>query len=324
MKDLSIVIVTYNSQSVISECLESIIEQTAVDYKILVVDNASQDDTCRQVEKRFPQVCLMRNKENLGFATACNMAIERSEGRHVVLLNPDAQVLDGALDKMVAFLDEHPRYGMVGPKLIRPDGSIQMSGSRRFLGSWWDISKRQIGGRFGFSLDRHHLMKDWDRLTSREVEALNGACMMVRREAIEAAGMLDPHFFLMLEDIEWCRRVWEIGWPAYYYAEAEVLHRLGHATKSVSHKVFVESCIGSHYYLKTYYGSVQAEIYRILMRPFGTLCLLIDGGKDWIRGNPPAWSERLESVKLIISWQSPFRKTKNKVDGLGNHSNMVS
>lgn len=312
MKDLSIVIVTYNSQSEILKCLNSIEEQSSIDHEVIVVDNASMDDTCLQVAGRFPAVLLIRNEENLGFAAACNVGIERSVGRHVSLVNPDAEILDGALDKMVAFLDEYPSYGMVGPKVVTSNGSLSMVGARRFPSGWWDMSKRQIGELIGLSLDHHHLMKDWDHMSSREVDALTGACMVVRREAIEAAGMLDPYFFLMVEDVEWCRRIRDAGWPAYYYADAEVLHDAGHSMGALHGEIFVEKNIGRHYYLKKYHGSVQAEILRTLIRVFGTFHLLVSGLRGWVRGNSPSWSKRLALVKLIILWRSPFRTSKTQ------------
>ena len=127
--DLSVIIVSYNTRELLRGCLTSVISAlgSRLNHEVLVVDNASADGSAAMVQDAFPQVRLLTNEENLGFAAASNQAIERSRGRHTVLLNPDTVAREGALDGMVKFLDEHARIGVVGPRLLHPDGSLQHS-----------------------------------------------------------------------------------------------------------------------------------------------------------------------------------------------------
>lgn len=225
--DLSIIIVSWNVENYLRNCLKSIYETTSgISFEIFVVDNASADRSVRMVKKDFPQVKLITNKENLGFPKANNQAIKVSNGKYILLLNPDTVVRGNALEQMVDFLEGNPTVGAVGPKIFSDDGTIQFTCARNFstlLTSFSSIfllrrlfPKSRIWGR--------KLMGYWDHKDNRSVECLSGACIMIRRKTIDNVGMLDDVISMYLEDTDICYRIRKNNWINYYLSSAEVVH----------------------------------------------------------------------------------------------------
>jgi hypothetical protein len=229
---LSVIIVSYNSLSVLKPCLESLRRHLpAGDSEIIVVDNASKDGTPDMVRRDFPAVTLVANEENVGYSRGVNLGIRRAEGRYFLILNPDTVVGGDAIAKMMDFMDRHREAGIVGPKLVFFDGNIQYS-CRRFYTWKVLLMRRTFLGKFfkNSSAVRDHLMLDYDHETLREVDWILGACMLVRREAVESVGLMDERFFLYFEDVDWCYRMKQRGWKVYYYPEAVITH--GYARES--------------------------------------------------------------------------------------------
>lgn len=190
-----------------------------------MVDNASSDGSPEMVSKEFPQVKLIRNKKNAGFAKANNQAIKLAQGDYILLLNPDTKVQADALNQMIAFLDSHPDAGVVGAKLVLPDGRVQPDPFGRFptvknilLLKLWQMSERIKGNR---DLTR----KDFSKIL--EVDWISGASMMIRQEVIKEVGLMDEEYFLYLEDVDWCYRMRQAGWSIYVLPTAKITHHLG-------------------------------------------------------------------------------------------------
>ncbi len=230
--DLSICIVSWNVSKDLASCLTSLYAQDcAITFETIVVDNASDDDTVRMLAQRFPQVSVIANTDNLGFAAANNQAIRIAKGRYVMLLNPDTTVHDGALDTAVRFMDQHPDVGIAGLKLIYPDGSLQLS-CRSFPNPWaalWrgtPLARLCPNNRFA----REYTLADWAHDEVRDVDWVSGAAMVVRREAIDQAGLLDERFFMYSEDVDWCKRMWDAGWRVTYLPDAVVTHIVGRSS----------------------------------------------------------------------------------------------
>lgn len=224
--DVSVVVVSHNHGSYLAPCLDSLAqEHQRQTIEVLVVDNLSTDDTVRLVRQSYPWVRLIENTRRQGFAANNNRAIRRSRGRYVLLLNPDTEVLPGALARLVEYMDAEPSVGLCGPQLVYPDGKIQPS-CRRFptlasvlvrrtpLRSWLQDS----------AADRSHLMTDMDHGSCSVVDWLLGACLMVRREFLRTVGLLDEGYYLYVEDIDWAYRARQRGWRVVYYPEARILH----------------------------------------------------------------------------------------------------
>jgi len=231
MKNLvDIIIVNYNSTDYLLRCLSSIYDSLkAKPLKILVVDNASKDNVDR-VKVQFPQVILSKNSRNVGFAKATNTALRKTDSPYVVLLNPDAYIMDGFFDSILEYIEENPQVGIVGPKILDHDGSVQ--GSARTFPT-------PLTGLFGRSslltkylpnnpFTRENILTTQsDGKTPMEVDWVSGACLVARRKAVDAVGPMDERFFMYWEDADWCRRMWNTGWKVVYFPQASVVHYVG-------------------------------------------------------------------------------------------------
>lgn len=226
MFDLSIIIVNYKTKNLLEQCLNSIYsENYHFSYEVSVVDNDSKDSSIEMVKKKFPQVKLIENRNNLGFAAANNQALRRSNARYLLLINPDTVVLPDSLNVMMEFMDEHPEAGIAGCKLLNPDYSLQYS-CRKFSNfATFFLRGIHLDSIFpNNTILRKYMMFDWDHNEIREVEWVLGSCMMVRRKAVEQVGMLDENFVLYFEDQDWCYRMWKHGWKIYYVPQAQMVH----------------------------------------------------------------------------------------------------
>jgi len=224
---LSIVIVHYNTSDDLARCLGSLQENPpACEYRIIVVDNASDDPGLPAVRERFPGVDWLFQSRNVGYAAGVNAGLALCEADYTLILNPDIVVLPGAIDALLADADAHPRAGIIGPQLLNPDGSIQES-CRRFYTFTTLVLRRTILGRL-FPRARAvqlHLMRDFDHLSARPVDWVLGGCLLVRREALRRVGPMDERFFLYFEDVDWCYRMWQAGYEVRYTPVARFVHR---------------------------------------------------------------------------------------------------
>jgi GT2 family glycosyltransferase len=275
--DLSIITVNYNSGDLLLECLRAVFEQTrgpSVEY--FVVDNASRPDgSLERVERQFPQVRVVRNAANVGFAPGCNVAIPLATGRYVLLLNPDTAVQQRALDRMVEFLDANRDVAVLGSPLVGPDGRDQGVAGRGFptplaalFGRTTILTRLFPNNRWSAKFSS---TRDASRREPYDVDWVSGACMMVRREAIEQVGTLDPEFFFMWEDADWCFRMKHAGWRVCCSHEAGVVHREG-STRSRGVRALWLSTAGFHRGAYRYYRK------HINPRRFGALQLVVAAG----------------------------------------------
>ncbi|MBI5621985.1 glycosyltransferase family 2 protein [Candidatus Falkowbacteria bacterium] len=224
--ELSIVILKYKSKGLMRQCLKAIrLLRLSFPYEVIVVDNASFDGSAEMVARDFPGTIFIQSDKNLGYAGGNNLGLKRSAGRYVMIVNPDILMVTNELEKMISYLDAHPRVGMLGPKLINPDGSTQMS-CYHFPSFFMPFYRRTFLGKLPWFKKkvRQYLMVDWDHAESREVDWLLGGCLLIRREAMERVGLLDERFWMYFDDVDYCRRFWEAGFPVVYFAPAEVVH----------------------------------------------------------------------------------------------------
>ncbi|MFQ5594480.1 MAG: glycosyltransferase family 2 protein [Anaerolineae bacterium] len=210
------------------------------DIEIIVVDNASDDGSVEMVRREFPHVHLIANEANFGFAAANNQGISASHGRYVLLLNPDTEVFDDALAKLVGFLDRYPEYAAAGAGLVYPDGSFQHS-SFRFPGAFqcfldfFPINHRLADSR----LNGRYPRAWYERGQPFDVDHPLGACLAVRREVIDQVGLLDEGFFMYCEEIDWCWRMHEAGWKVACVPAARVVHHAGASARQFRDEMFV-------------------------------------------------------------------------------------
>ena len=230
--ELSVVIVAWNARHYLELCLESLAkEPPRRSMEVLVVDNASADDTIEMVESKFPWVKLIKSRENLGFSKGNNVAIRRCQGRYIALVNPDVIVFPGCLDALADFLDQNPRVGNVGPRVFNPDMTKQ-STCRRFPTLWNNFCSatrlENILKGSRFFAGEHMFYFPHDR--TRAVDVIVGCFSMIRREAFDDVGLLDEGLFMYGDDVDWCRRAWNAGWQVVFYPGARAIHDRGKTT----------------------------------------------------------------------------------------------
>jgi GT2 family glycosyltransferase len=231
---VSIVIVNWRTPLLLKRCLQAINSDKNIDaFEIFVVDNASGDQSLSILANEFPGVKTIANQNNLGFSKACNQAIPQTEGEYILLLNPDTLVVDSAISKLAAFLDEHPGCGAVGPKILNDNGTLQLACRRSFPTPAAAFFRLTYLSKI---FPKHPVLSKYNLTYSDpeevcEVDALSGSCMMVRRQAILPIGLLDEDIFMFGEDIDWCWRIKQSGWRIFYYPSAVIYHSHGAASR---------------------------------------------------------------------------------------------
>jgi GT2 family glycosyltransferase len=229
--DVSVVIVNWNAAGYLRDCLRSIAEQTReCTYEAIVVDNASDDGSQELLRTEFPDVRAILNDANHGFAGGNNQGIAVARGRYVLLLNPDTLILDGAIDKCVAYADSlrDARVGVLGCQVWEDAETIQKTcfqfpSPLNILLTTLGLTSRYPRSRF---LSRSE-MGWWDRRDEREVDVVSGMFMLVRREAIDEVGPMDDGYFIYAEEADWCYRFWEHGWSCLFTPRARIMHLEG-------------------------------------------------------------------------------------------------
>jgi GT2 family glycosyltransferase len=230
--DISMVIVGWNGRHYLERCLESLASSPPHrSMETIVVDNASADGSAEMIEARFPWVMLIKSPENLGFAKGNNVAIRQCQGRYIALVNPDVIVFPGCLDALADFLDQNPKVGNVGPRVLNPDMTMQ-STCRRFPTLWNNFcSATGLATKFKnshFFAGEHMFYFPHDR--TLDVDILVGCFSMIRRETFDAVGLLDEGLFMYGDDVDWCRRCWNAGWRVVFYPGAKAIHDRGKIT----------------------------------------------------------------------------------------------
>ncbi|MCD6288551.1 MAG: glycosyltransferase family 2 protein [Candidatus Hydrogenedentes bacterium] len=234
--DLTIVIVNYNSVNDLCNCLDSLftVSRNGLKIEVYVVDNKSHDGSADMVERKFPQVHLIKKKENPGFAKSNNEVLRLDGARYFLVLNPDVIVPPGSLQQMVAYLDSHPDTGIVGCKLLNSDGSLQYS-CRRFP-DFLTIALRGIGADKLFpraAMFRRYFMADWDHSEVAEVDWVFGSCIMARQDALHDIGLFDEGYFMYYEDVDLCYRMWN-KWKVVYLPHIHMTHLYAHESHRIS------------------------------------------------------------------------------------------
>ena len=236
--DIAIIIVNWNTRDVLAQCLKSVyVSQTAKQFEVWVVDNGSSDGSEQMIRESYPLVRLISNGDNVGFARANNQAIENSSGDYVMLLNPDTVVEKDVIESLANYLDKNPEIGAVGPRLLNPDGTLQESAypEPTLAREFWRM----------FHLDRIHIyaeypMDKWSEEAAKEVDVLMGACLLIRRKALNQVGLMDEEFFVYSEEVDLCSRIRDYGWRISWLPTVEVIHLGGQSTQQVQQEMFLQ------------------------------------------------------------------------------------
>src|SRR3989344_1990823 len=227
MKKLSIILVNYKTCDLTRYALVSIYKETqGLDFEVIVVDNNSVDDSVEMIKKEFPRVILIANKDNLGFGKANNQALKIAQGEYLMFLNTDVVVLDGALNKLVKYLDEHADAMMAGPRLLNKDLTFQHACRRNLpnpVNSFFQLSGLAKILKHNKSVNGYKQYAADPDITG-PTQALSGAAMMFRRQVYDTIGGFDERFFMYGEDLDFCKRVLDKGWKTVYVSDARIIH----------------------------------------------------------------------------------------------------
>lgn len=257
MTEFSFIIVSWNAKDYLLDCLASIQETvTGSSYEIIVVDNDSSDGSAEAVEQDYPDVRLIQTGANLGFAKGNNIGIRESVGRSLCLINSDVVMLPGCMEHLLEYMSRNPEVGMVAPRILNGDGTLQPS-CRRFPSLYGSLCAAfSMGNIFpGNRMFCDTMMTWWNHDEERLVDALTGCFWLVRREAFEEVGFLDEEFFMYAEDIDWCRRFNEKGWNVAFYPEAETIHHGGASSKNAPIHFYLAMQQARLKYWKKHHGS---------------------------------------------------------------------
>lgn len=316
---LSIVIVSWNVAPLLRQCLRSIAEAPRISragdgaltlpegaLQVVVVDNASTDGTVAMLRDEFPWVEWIVSEANLGFTAGNNLGLSRCRGRYLLLLNPDTRLAqEGGADplgEMLAFMEAHPRVGLLGPRLVYGDGSPQPS-RRRFptlamalmestlLEQWFPRNRWARAYRLADQPDGATQYVDW----------VTGAALLVRREALEQVGGLDERFFMYSEELDWCRRLRGAGWEVAYLPTATIVHHEGQSSGQVVAARHIHFETSKVLYFRKHHGALRAEALRLFLLAT-YLYRLAEEGLKWLLGHKrPLRSARLRAYRQVLA-----------------------
>jgi GT2 family glycosyltransferase len=313
---LSVVIICWNDLRVIRDCLRSIYEGThATDFEVIVSDNGSVDHSIEFIRKHYPQVRVVENQQNLGFARGNNAGICATRGEYVLILNPDTIIHDGSLDKLVAFADRHPEAGAFGCRVLNPDGTYQVS-ARLFptVCRYWvaALGLAKLSSLFTYEEYRH-----WRGETERSIDWQSGCCVMFREDLLKSLGGFDEQFFYHFEEVDLCRRVRSAGRPILFTPEAVITHLGGQSVSRFPVRFEIEKHRSRYRYFYKHFGARAAwscrrlSIARIrvrqvgygllnLLKPGETIQRRLDMYREVIR-----WNQALDPVEFVEKGEEP-------------------
>jgi len=295
MLALSIIIVNWNTRGLLAQCLQSLYDTTSdLDFEVIVVDNASADGSAAMVHRDFPQVQIIANAENVGFVQANNQALVRCRGRYVLLLNSDARVLPESVDKAVRFMEEHPRAGVVGVRLLNPDGTFQVSYTP-FPTLWREFLILSGLGRLLIRPTFPSYGAEIEKGAQRIKGYVEGAYLMVRREAVDQVNELDERIFMYAEDVDWCYRFHRAGWEVWYLPQATIVHYGGQSSKKRRGQMEAELYRSRVYFFHKHHGKTAALCLKALIYAITLPKMLIHGLLRHVTGG--------RRGRIVTGWQ---------------------
>jgi GT2 family glycosyltransferase len=297
---LSIVIICWNDLRVIRDCLRSIYEGThETNFEVVVSDNGSVDGSVEFIRKHYPQVRIVENRQNLGFARGNNAGIRASRGEYVLILNPDTIIHDGALDKLVEFAERRSGAGAFGCRVLNPDGTYQVS-ARLFptVLRYW-VSALGLSRLSSFFIYEEY--PRWRGDTERSIDWQSGCCVMFRGNLLKRLGGFDEQFFYHFEEVDLCRRVWNAGYPILFTPEAVITHLGGQSVSRFPVRFEIEKHRSRYRYFYKHFGAKAARncrrlsIVKIRVRQLGYGLLNVLRPAEILQ-------RRLEMYREVVRW----------------------
>jgi GT2 family glycosyltransferase len=297
---LSIVIICWNDLRVIRDCLRSIYEGThETNFEVVVSDNGSVDGSVEFIRRHYPQVRIVENRQNLGFARGNNAGIRASRGEYVLILNPDTIIHDGALDKLVEFAERRSGAGAFGCRVLNPDGTYQVS-ARLFptVLRYW-VSALGLSRLSSFFIYEEY--PRWRGDTERSIDWQSGCCVMFRGNLLKRLGGFDEQFFYHFEEVDLCRRVWNAGYPILFTPKAVITHLGGQSVSRFPVRFEIEKHRSRYRYFYKHFGAKAARncrrlsIVKIRVRQLGYGLLNVLRPAEILQ-------RRLEMYREVVRW----------------------
>lgn len=308
--DVSVIILNWNTRKLLQECLQTLTQpQNGVGVEVIVVDNASSDDSRDMARREFPQVTLIANPMNIGFGAGNNVGIPASTGRYVLFLNSDTQVTEGALKAMVDYADANPDVGILGPKLLNADGSLQYS-CRQYpnlaTGFLHNTPLGRLLPKNRFAAD--YLMKNWDHATPRNVDWVSGAALMIRRTLLDQIGGFDEDYYMYCEDVDLCWRANHADSRVTYLPDAIIYHYIGKSSDLAPTRMTYEFHRSQYLFYKKHYRTQTP----LLLRP-----LILPGIALRAVGQMARWRVRYWQRK-VVAWRKKPAPIETNIAPLTN------
>jgi GT2 family glycosyltransferase len=249
---IRIIVVSWNNSVTLQNCLESIKKaDPSLVPSVILIDNHSTDGSIASIKKSFPEISIIENPENLGFAKGVNQGLQKMDTKYILLLNPDTQIFPDTISQLVEFLEKEPKVGIVSPKVLAPNETLELSFGA-FPTPWTEYIQRK---RY-YQLERKEsgILKWLEEQTNSalDVDWVSGVCLLTRREVIEKIGLLDEHYFMYFEDIDFCHRTKDAGWRVYYVPSSQILHDRGTGMRQNFAGIKAEYRKSQTYYYKKY------------------------------------------------------------------------
>lgn len=298
---LSIIIVNWNVRDLLAACLRSLEPaRERLALQVLVVDSHSADDSVTMVRRGFPWVELIACEENVGFPRGNNLGLAQTNGRYILLLNPDTEVVGAALTTMIAYMESHPHVGGLGPQLLNPDGSVQSSRRRfptlataLFESTWLEPLAPA-------SISRHYYVQDVADGETAVVDWVTGACLLVRREVVEQIGGLDEDYFMYSEELDWCRRIKAAGWQIIYLPTAQVIHHEGKSSEQAVTERHINFQRAKLRYFYKYHGRLPAWLLRLFILLNYLWQLIVEALKGLVGHKRPLRWQRVRAYWQVV------------------------
>jgi len=298
MTTLSIIILNWNTAELLIPCLHSVQTHLSLDHEIIVVDNASEDDSVAQVRAQFPQVRLLPQSENLGFSQGNNIGLAEAKGDYLLCLNPDTELRPGAVEPLIAWMEQYPAAGIAGPTLWNPDGSLQRS-TVPISTLWLEFLRQTMFYRVFPTKEQRQMYQN----KQQQVGVVTGAALCLRRACYEQIGGFDPQIFMFYEDTDLCKRAWDAGWEVWFIPTPGIMHiKAAASSRFARTRTLVESEKSTIYYFHKHGGNHAVRILRLIAIP-GIAMRVMRGLVNWLLGrNRLDQVARLRAYGLIAGW----------------------
>ncbi len=274
--DLSVIIVNWNTKKLTTDCISSVFNFTkGIDFEVIIVDNGSEDGSSGYIKKKFPQVKLIQNKDNLGFTKANNQGIKIAKGKYVMLLNSDAYLIENSLETLVKIANSEQGLGAIGPQLLNVDMTIQQSAgfapNLPQIFFWMTFIDDLPLGQL---LKPFHVDHDSFYQREKEVDWVTGAAILVPKDVIKKVGSLDENIFMYTEEVEWCFRIKRAGYKIIYSPQAKIIHIGRGSSGKISPRAFVGEFKGLIYFYKKHKGYFSLQLLKIFLK-IGALARIV-------------------------------------------------